>query len=798
MAKHKGNAGGAALQGGAGHQNRVGAWLGVEMLAEGSGGPLTSGGKVRFIRGETQEDVDDLLVGSSSDRYAFLQAKRRISLSDRRTSDFASVVDQAVRQFIGSRSGSARQPWSRPLNPGDRIVLVTSSSSGATIREALRQLLRRLAGLSPGQTLASAALNATERKALKALRVNAVRSWKAEAAASPTEQELRDLFSVMAVETLDVAENQVHMREAKKTLEQVVLENPAQSGVAWTTIIDACTAMAEERTGLDLAALQKKLLDNGIALRSLPSYRADIERLCGLTNLTVGWLRDLSQIQLGGKAVHLERRVISELRQAVEKGSHIVVGQPGAGKSGGLHDLVHLLQQGGADVVCLATDRLEISSLFNLKAEIGLDHEITDVLKNWQGPKPGYVVIDAVDAARGDAAEQAVLSLIRTMVGVNTRWRVVASIRKFDLRYSTELQQLFRRSVDAGISAEFLDPEFPQVQHINIPCLRSDEIDALRIEAPALHRVYESASDEFRELLRVPFNLRLASDLLGSGVRQDELAPIRTQLELLSRYWLHRVVQRHGGDDREAILRRTVEAMVHTRQLRVDRSIARASSPSAALEQLLSSHVLAEWQPAPAIDPDRYSLAFTHNLLFDYAGSQLLLPRSPDDLIALLVKDQDLVLVVRPSIVFVCQALWERDRNEFWKLVLSFCAAATFSQMIQSIPLLVVASNAKIIDDVQPLISALESHRPGADCALRHLVGALRSRPKLPLPLAGPTSGPWSELVNEVTKCLTGRRIAHAQGLVELLLQEQDLTWDQRQLVGAAARRILKVALNGF
>jgi hypothetical protein len=130
----------------------------------------------------------------------------------------------------------------------------------------------------------------------------------------------------MAVETLDVGENQVHMREAKRTLERIVLEDPAQSGVAWTTILDACTVMAEERTGLDLAALQKKLLDNGIALRSLPSYRADIERLRGLTNLTVGWLRDLSQIQLGGKAVHLERRVISELRQAVEKGSHIVVG----------------------------------------------------------------------------------------------------------------------------------------------------------------------------------------------------------------------------------------------------------------------------------------------------------------------------------------------------------------------------------------------------------------------------------------------------------------------------------------
>jgi hypothetical protein len=279
-------------------------------------------------------------------------------------------------------------------------------------------------------------------------------------------------------------------------------------------------------------------------------------------------------------------------------------------------------------------------------------------------------------------------------------------------------------------------------------------------------------------------------------VHQDELAPIRTQLELLSRYWLHRVVQRHGGDDREAILRRTVEAMVHTRQLRVERSTALGSGPAAALEQLLSSHVLAEWQPVPTINPDRHSLAFTHNLLFDYAGSQLLLPRSPDDLIALLAQDQDLVLVVRPSIVFFCQALWERDRNEFWKLVLSFCAAVTFSQMVQSIPLLVIASNAKTIDDIQPLISALESQRAGADCALRHLVGVLRSRTKLSLPLAGPSSGPWSELLNEVTKCLTQQTIAFAQALVELLLQE-DLTWEQRRQVGAAARRILKEAWNG-
>lgn len=70
---------------------------------------------------------------------------------------------------------------------------------------------------------------------------------------------------------------------------------------ARSTIIDACTAMAEERTGLDLATIQKKLLDKGIALRSLSSYRADIERLRDLTNLTIEWLRDLPKSSLAAK-----------------------------------------------------------------------------------------------------------------------------------------------------------------------------------------------------------------------------------------------------------------------------------------------------------------------------------------------------------------------------------------------------------------------------------------------------------------------------------------------------------------
>ncbi|NET60324.1 MAG: hypothetical protein F6K47_30535 [Symploca sp. SIO2E6] len=62
--------------------------------------------------------------------------------------------------------------------------------------------------------------------------------------------------------------------------------------------------------------------------------------------------------------------------------------------------------------------------------------------------------------------------LIAQVRNTSGRWRVVASIRKFDLRYGTELQRLFR-----GTSpTEFQDKEFTNVCHLNVPQLSDDEL----------------------------------------------------------------------------------------------------------------------------------------------------------------------------------------------------------------------------------------------------------------------------------------------------------------------------------
>jgi hypothetical protein len=101
-----------------------------------------------------------------------------------------------------------------------------------------------------------------------------------------------------------------------------------------------------------------------------------------------------------------------------------------------------------------------------------------------------------------------------------------------------------------------------------------------------LGELYDSASVELRAPLRVPFNLRLAADLLGSGVNARELAPIRSQIELLNRYWRHRIIGTTGGDDREAVLSRATQNMVDRRRLQVDRTALQGAVPGGAIVEL--------------------------------------------------------------------------------------------------------------------------------------------------------------------------------------------------------------------
>ena len=139
--------GGAAAQEGINYQNRVAAWFGVRILAEEAvSRPWDFPERPEFLRCETEQPVDDLLIGLFGSGYAFVQVKNRLGLERDPHSAFGETVDQFVRQYLAQRSiGKANHPWERPLAPErDRLVSISGPSSSAIIQRQLPRLLERI------------------------------------------------------------------------------------------------------------------------------------------------------------------------------------------------------------------------------------------------------------------------------------------------------------------------------------------------------------------------------------------------------------------------------------------------------------------------------------------------------------------------------------------------------------------------------------------------------------------------------------------------------------------------------
>ena len=799
----RGAAGGAATAGGVAYQARVAAWAAARILAEQRaagvwGFPSTS---LEGLYCETGGGVDDLLLVTSAAGQLFVQAKRRIDLGQGAGSELASYVAQCVRQHYVGRTtmgstgvgGGGTLDWSR-----DRLVLVTSPEASARVRVDLRAVLERGRDLPTADSLDAMAINEGQRRARDVVVAHLRQIWQQEHGSVPSVTELRQILALMQVEVLDMEPGGEGEREALTLLGPGVLSDPSQNATGWTTLVDFCTDLMRRRSGTDRHGLLQALRRAGLVVGPAHSYEADIARLRARSSATSQRLAQLATIPAGVVEVHIDRPAAVYLRQVVATGSCLVIGEPGAGKSAALHQLAGELASQGEDVVYLAVDDMSGQSLGAIRQDLGLEHELVDVLEAWTGPRPGYFLMDALDVARVQGSARAYRQLLREVTSREGRWRVVCSIRKFDLRYSADLQQLFATQQPLQAPQEFQDPEFTAIRHLNIPALIPAELAQLELQAPALWQLWQAAGLSLQGLLRVPFNLRLAAELLELGLTIGELSPIRTQVELLERYWQRRVLDvGQQGDANEAVLRRACERMVTGRSLQVARSDLADPAASAALDTLLSAQVLVEWQPTVSAQPDRQVLAFAHHLLFDYAVAQLLLAGLPGTATRRLNADPELALVVRPSVLLHFHRLWALDpvRARFWDETLGMVADHAVPEIAKLLGPLAAVELAEALSDLEPLSAALDQNSEPAASAFGHLVGALT------LSLA---TSDWLSPTRAACWCALAERVSRAPGdwvayplrimVLDLCEHRSSLSGLDLQRLAAGSRRLLEFA----
>lgn len=707
--------GGSATTSGTTFQEELTAWFACLVLADTkapSVAGLPSTTVLDSLNAETIQPVDDLKVITSADGQLFVQAKAgklSCSESDER---FVSAIGQFVKQFDSGYTPATSS--NRELDEfRDRLILAVNEQAYGTVKNDLRDLLDTFRSCSNPAAFATArsGLSAKLEQQLNTLEKVIADQCTQLGIAPLSDEQLQRLLRFVHIVPLDFSSDGATIREAHALLKQTVLCDPARSDEAWDLLIATVRDFAPSRTGGDRRFFRQVLQQRDLVPRPVPSAARDIDALSIRSAAFEHHIEPFSEIKYKEQRVQIPRPVVAHLLSEAGSGDILLTGSAGAGKSGCLHEFVRQARNAGADVLLLAVDQLGATTFTELDQELGISttHDLVTLLADWSGQSQAYLVIDALDAARTTHGLTSLCSRIQQIRRYAPRWKVVASIREFDLRHSRDIRQLF-----AGESAGcHTKPEFESLRHVHVTRLTPKELDEFAKQAPEVATVRDSTSAEFRELTRNPFNLRLLTELVEGEVDQTRLTQIRTQVGLLDLYWAERVSEVDQDGTVEEGLSDCVRRMVDLRSLSLSEKSLPQPSESVAtwLDRLGSATVLSISSP-PIPGGDR-QISFVHNILYDYAVARLVLKEMSQDVIDWLgAKDnQDLLLAIRPSVVLTFQRLWHasEDRALFWDRALAFIASPSMRLIGKIIAADVAAIEYRSTGDIAPLLGQLAS-----------------------------------------------------------------------------------------
>lgn len=656
-----------------------------------------------WIRCETEAPVDDVLVKTREGGYIAIQAKASLNLGRSLNSEFGKTIDQFVKHWIVCQADRSEYGWDRPLDSQtDRLAIAVSSTASRSILEDLPEALAKKN--SPG----NATLTSSQQVAFQAFE-DCIRAAWARLKSDPAPPQLfEDLRALVRVIKFDPE------RSSTVTSLASIAETSTDAGLIATALITICGRFIAQRTGADYRGLREAVMAQGARLQPSQTFRRDIERLKEHTRKVHQDLESYESVQVGTEFESIARDCQAAVDAAALKGPLLIVGEAGVGKSGIINRMAKTLIDSGKDVVQLAVDEYSVETLQGLKEDLRLDKPLLEVLEAWDAPEPGWLIIDALDAARGGRTEGVFRGLIQQVIKKKMRWIVVASIRTFDLEMGYQYRELF---AGPPPDREHSDARFASTRHVQVRPWSDRELDELLGLIPALRALIESSGEKFRDVARVPFNTRLLCSLIAFSSEPIGNA-ISTQNELLRMYWGRRVA--NIGQDAEFCLRHVVQQMIDSKSLKVSKF----DIPPpliATYEKLRQQRVLTE--------PDQDGmLQFSHHLLFDYAASRVYLNLKKDlQKIIMYDKSQALGLMLAPAATFALNDLWSRqnDHQDFWRVVVSLLGEKRNDPIIRSVAARLSAEFPTSEADLDVLAGLVASGDDRSIGCISHIVGSL-------------------------------------------------------------------------
>lgn len=338
------------------------------------------------------------------------------------------------------------------------------------------------------------------------------------------------------------------------------------------------------------------------------------------------------------------------------KANHsLVIGQPGIGKTFTLTEFNTYCWNNGTPAVTIKVNELIT----------GEENEINDLLKakNWlpylkalKKGKHQFLIFDAFDTAKDETLKNNILLLIkRAMTHLPQSWHIIVSARTYDATKSPKLLQLFSQghhSVNSKSTPFEIKPLLDeQVKHS-----LSQFIQAKRI--------YAGCSDKLKSVLTIPYFLKIFEEVIKADkINSPELLKaINTEEELLNVYWNEKIGKSENKFELEKFLMVLTQSLYELENLNIERSVVFSKIDVKILPELIGDGIIME------TGINGGSIAFTHNILFDYAISRLVIKTASDDYIKQIDENNKRPFIYRPSYVYLLKRIWQENRSHFWQL----------------------------------------------------------------------------------------------------------------------------------
>lgn len=238
------NAGGAATNGGIDFQQRVSALFLTHMFMDVvfiDDLGLVKNSKIIDLKFESSHDIDDLVV-STNKANIFIQAKRSISLSTSKTSEFHKVIKQFVSQYLSG------------VNVNDRFVLATSSKASSPITKDLKKILESIK--LNGGGFDENPLNQAEERAFNVIKDSIEINYEDLSGNKASNEVTNEILEKIHISVIDI--------EAGMPLEKAILTLLSGKAInapelLWANLISIGLTLSKNRSSIDEKGLRDRV-----------------------------------------------------------------------------------------------------------------------------------------------------------------------------------------------------------------------------------------------------------------------------------------------------------------------------------------------------------------------------------------------------------------------------------------------------------------------------------------------------------------------------------------------------------